>query len=85
MAHLSHIFDTLDAEVLDEFKFHFIAGHGGYPLVGTPAQIVQQIERLSAMGVDGLLISWLDYLPECQFWIDEVLPLMEAAGQRHPV
>lgn len=73
---------TLDDVVLDAFKFHFIAGHGGYPLVGTPAEIVEEIERLSALGVDGLLISWLDYLPECQQWIDSVLPLMEEAGLR---
>jgi hypothetical protein len=37
------------------------------------------------MGVDGLLISWVDYLGECRQWIDDVLPLMEQAGQRRPV
>ena len=74
--------DTLDAAVLEDFKFHFIAGHGGYPLVGTPGQVVAQMEKLSAMGVDGLLISWLDYLGECPYWIDEVLPRVEQAGQR---
>jgi len=68
--------------VLDEFKFHFIAGHGGYPLVGTPEQIVQGLLRLSNMGVDGVLISWLDYIAECQQWIDEVLPLMVQAELR---
>ena len=73
---------TLDTEVLEEFKFHFIAGHGGYPMVGTPEQIVAQMERLSTMGVDGLLLSWVDYLGECRQWIDEVMPLMESAGLR---
>ena len=74
--------ETLEPALMEAFKFHFKAGHGGYPLVGTPEQIVDQIERLSRMGVDGLLISWLDYLGECQQWIDEVLPLMRQAGQR---
>lgn len=74
--------ETLDDEVLNAFKFHFIAGHGGYPLIGTPEQVVDQIERLSAMGVDGMLLSWLDYLGEGRQWIDQVLPLMEQAGQR---
>lgn len=73
---------TLDKDVLEAFKFHFIAGHGGYPLIGTPEQIVSQIDRLSALGVDGILLSWLDYLGECQQWVDDVLPLMEQAGQR---
>lgn len=74
--------ETLDDAVLNAFKFHFIAGHGGYPLIGTPEQVVEQIERLSAMGVDGMLLSWLDYLGEGRQWIDKVLPLMEQAGQR---
>ena len=74
--------ETLPKEVLDEFRFHFIAGHGGYPLVGTPEQIVDEIGKLSDMGVDGMLISWVDYKTECKQWIDEVIPLMEQAGQR---
>ena len=75
---------TLSDEVLEAFKFHFKAGFGGYPLVGTAEQIVAGIERLSNMCVDGLLISWVDYLGECQQWIDDVLPLMEQAGLREP-
>jgi alkanesulfonate monooxygenase SsuD/methylene tetrahydromethanopterin reductase-like flavin-dependent oxidoreductase (luciferase family) len=74
--------ETLPKEVLDEFRFHFIAGHGGYPLVGTPEQIVDEIGKLSDMGVDGMLISWVDYKTECQQWIKEIIPLMEQAGQR---
>jgi len=76
--------ETLEPGVMDAFRFHFKAGHGGYPLVGTPEQIVEQIEALSAIGVDGLLLSWVDYLAECRQWIDRVLPLMEQAGQREP-
>ena len=74
--------ETLEPSVMEAFKFHFKAGHGGYPLIGTPEHVVNQIERLSRMGVDGLLISWLDYLSECQQWIEQVLPLMEQAGLR---
>ena len=32
---------TLPKEVLAEMKKHFIAGWGGYPIIGTPEQIVQ--------------------------------------------
>ena len=76
--------DTLEPAVMEAFKFHFKAGHGGYPLVGTPDQIVSQMERLSAMGVDGILLSWVDYLGEARQWIDRVMPLMEQAGLREP-
>jgi hypothetical protein len=43
-------------------------------------QIVKQVELLLRMCVDGLLISWLDYLGESKQWIDHGLPLMEQAG-----
>jgi FMNH2-dependent dimethyl sulfone monooxygenase len=74
--------ETLPNEVLEEFRFHFIAGHGGYPLVGTAEQIVDEMQKLSDIGVDGILISWVDYKTECRQWIDEIMPLMEQAGQR---
>ena len=44
-----------------------------------------EIGKLIEIGVDGMLISWVDYKTECKQWIDEVLPLMEQAGQRAPV
>ena len=74
--------ETLPPDVLDEFRFHFIAGHGGYPLVGTAEQIVDEMDKLIEIGIDGILISWVDYKNECKQWIDEVMPLMEQAGQR---
>lgn len=73
---------TLEPSVLEDFKYHFKAGHGGYPLVGTPDQIVSTMQTLSTMGVDGVLLSWVDYLNEAKYWIEKVLPLMEQAGLR---
>ena len=77
--------ETLDPKVLDEFRFHFIAGHGGYPLVGTPETIVAEIDKLIEIGIDGVLMSWVDYKTELAQWIDDVMPLMEQAGQRAPM
>ena len=74
--------ETLPPEALDEFRFHFIAGHGGYPLVGTAERIVDEIGKLVEIGVDGILVSWVDYKTECRQWIDDVMPLMVQAGQR---
>jgi len=76
--------EVLPPEALEAFKFHFIAGWGGYPLVGTPAQIVDTMEMLSRAGLDGVVLSWVNYQAELQQWIDEVLPLMEQAGLRRP-
>ena len=74
--------ETLPSDVLNEFRRHFIGGHGGYPLIGTPEQIVDGMNDLIKMGINGILISWVDYKKECQQWIDDIMPLMEQNGQR---
>src|SRR5262249_24581598 len=61
-------------------KAPFIAGPGGYPLVGTAEQIVAELGKLADIGVDGCLISWVDFKNELAQWNDEVLPLMVEAG-----
>ena len=76
--------DTLPKKALDQFRRHFIGGHGGDPLVGTAEQIVDGMNDLIAMGIDGILVSWVDYKTECKQWIDRIMPLMEQAGQRAP-
>jgi alkanesulfonate monooxygenase SsuD/methylene tetrahydromethanopterin reductase-like flavin-dependent oxidoreductase (luciferase family) len=76
--------ETLPPDVLDQFRRHFIGGHGGYPLIGTPEQVVDGMNDLIEMGIDGILLSWVDYKTECQQWIDKVMPLMVQAGQREP-
>lgn len=77
--------DVVAPEAMEAFKFHFKAGWGGYPLVGTPEQIVDELEQLSRVGLEGCVLSWVDYPSELQQWIDEVMPLMEQAGLRKPV
>jgi alkanesulfonate monooxygenase SsuD/methylene tetrahydromethanopterin reductase-like flavin-dependent oxidoreductase (luciferase family) len=71
-------------EVLEAMKFHFIAGWGGYPLIGTAEQIVVEMAKLSRAGLDGCLLSWVNYQTELAQWIEVVLPLMEQAGLRKP-
>lgn len=75
---------VLPPEALEAFKFHFKAGWGGYPLVGTPEQITDELETLSKAGLDGILLSWLNYQEEGPAFMREVLPLIEQAGLRAP-
>ena len=55
---------TLDPQTIEGHKAHFIAGHGGYPLVGTAERIVDELGKLADIGVDGCLISWVRYKEE---------------------
>ena len=53
-------------------------------MVGTAEQIVDELGKLAAIGVDGCLISWVDYKNELAQWNADVLPLMVQAGLRNP-
>src|SRR5579883_976451 len=74
----------LSAEALEGLKAQFVAGWGGFPLVGTPEQIVDALVQASRAGIDGVTLSWVRYEAELRQWIAEVLPLLEQAGLRQP-
>ncbi len=56
---------------------------GNVHLVGTPEQIVQWFTRLSDAGCDGVQVNFFDYLPDLEYFGQEVLPLMRQAGLRN--
>lgn len=60
----------------------FILGYGGYPLIGTPEQIVDQLLELEQAGVGGMMVGFLDYVQELDYFGERVLPLMREAGLR---
>ena len=38
----------------------------------------------TTMGLDGVVLSWVNYEAELAHWISDVLPVMEQAGLRRP-
>lgn len=76
---------ALPREVIDHFRFHLKAGWGGYPLVGTADHMVDQLEKLSDIGFDGILLSWVDYVHGLNRWNAEVMPKVVQAGLRAAV
>ena len=76
---------SCSTEYLDKFRENFIAGWGGYPLVGTADQVTDKLLELSRTGVDGTLISLVDYNAELPYWNEKVMPLLEQAGLRKPL
>jgi alkanesulfonate monooxygenase SsuD/methylene tetrahydromethanopterin reductase-like flavin-dependent oxidoreductase (luciferase family) len=73
---------TLPSEVLAEMKKHFIAGWGGYPLIGTKEQIVDGLVAMSKMGLDGTLLNWPRYIDDQRWFQKHVYPLVQQAGLR---
>ena len=60
------------------------AGWGGYPLVGSAEDVAGTMSALSAAGVDGLLLTWLDYEGGLTRLAEGVLPRLEQSGLRQP-
>jgi len=54
----------------------------GYPIVGTPRQVADEIYALSEAGIDGLCLTWFNYEAGMPYFIREVLPLLEKSGLR---
>lgn len=75
----------LPPEVAAEMRQRFAAGAGGFPpLVGTSETIAQRLEMLSDAGIDGVLLTWLDYDAGLSNFTGDVLPRLEKAGLRAP-
>jgi dimethylsulfone monooxygenase len=73
---------VMPLELIEQFKFHLKAGWGGYPLVGTPERIADTLKTLSHMGIDGMLLNWVDYWDGLERWNRQVMPLLIQAGLR---
>jgi len=57
---------------------------GVYPFVGTPDDIADEMARMSATGLAGCTVAFVDYLKEIPYFLAEVLPRLERLGLRRP-
>jgi alkanesulfonate monooxygenase SsuD/methylene tetrahydromethanopterin reductase-like flavin-dependent oxidoreductase (luciferase family) len=60
----------------------FIAGWGGYQLVGTKDQVVDGLAMLSRAGLDGILLCWPRFEQGMREFRDVTYPLLKQAGLR---
>lgn len=60
------------------------AGAGGSIVVGDAERIADEMAALNAAGLDGLLLSWVNFEDGLKRLQKEVLPRLEAAGLRQP-
>jgi FMNH2-dependent dimethyl sulfone monooxygenase len=73
---------TFSPEAIKHLKELFIAGWGGYPLIGTKEQVVDGLKMLSAMGLDGVLLSWPRYEEGMREFKNVTYPLLVQTGLR---
>ncbi len=55
---------------------------GGYPFVGTPDRVADELAAFSKAGVRGIAVSFVNYLDDLPYFRDEVLPRLERMGLR---
>jgi dimethylsulfone monooxygenase len=56
----------------------------GHPLVGTAQHIAEELAAISRIGIDGVILTWVDYVDGVNRFNRGVLPLLEQAGLRKP-
>ena len=71
---------SMPPEAAEKLAYALKAGFAGYPLVGDADHIARLFWNLSAAGVDGFLLTWLDYEGGLDRFGREVLPRLERAG-----
>jgi alkanesulfonate monooxygenase SsuD/methylene tetrahydromethanopterin reductase-like flavin-dependent oxidoreductase (luciferase family) len=70
-------------DLLALIRDRMAAGHGGFPLTGTPEQVAEGIISLHEAGFRGTTLSFVDYAEEFPYFRDTVLPILEARGGRN--
>lgn len=69
-------------DLLALIRDRMAAGHGGFPLIGTPEQVAAGIISLAEAGFRGTTLSFVDYVAEFPYFRDTVLPILAEKGLR---
>ena len=56
----------------------------GPAIVGDAQSIAEQLAAISDVGIDGLILTWVDYVDGVERFNRQVLPLLEQMGLRKP-
>lgn len=69
-------------ELYDQLRKALVHGMSGFSMIGTPDDVVEGLSRISTAGFDGIGFSFVNYLDELPYFIQEVLPRLKRLGLR---
>jgi FMNH2-dependent dimethyl sulfone monooxygenase len=72
-------------ELRAKIRAGYARGMGGLPIIGDPDTVAGYLADLSAAGLNGVGVSFINYLDELPYFRDEVLPRLERLGLRAPL
>ncbi|MBK6658855.1 MAG: LLM class flavin-dependent oxidoreductase [Proteobacteria bacterium] len=67
---------SFNQQTLETFAF----GAGSLPLLGTADDVAEQIAELYRRGMDGVLMSYMDYLGDTRRFGADIVPRLRALG-----
>ena len=73
---------SIPPEIMPKVRNDMVAGYGGFPLIGTREQIVDDLRMLANAGVDGILLTWPAFIDGMRRFEREVHPLLIEVGLR---
>lgn len=78
-------FSQMPPEQAEAIKAKLLAGFGSLHLVGTPEQIADGLQSMLDIGLDGVVLTCVNYLDDIPQFVEKVMPVLEQRGLRHPV
>jgi alkanesulfonate monooxygenase SsuD/methylene tetrahydromethanopterin reductase-like flavin-dependent oxidoreductase (luciferase family) len=74
---------TVPPEEFEQRRNYFAANAiGGFPYVGTPDKIADELASLARAGLRGVALSFVNYLNDLPYFCTEVLPRLQRMGLR---
>jgi alkanesulfonate monooxygenase SsuD/methylene tetrahydromethanopterin reductase-like flavin-dependent oxidoreductase (luciferase family) len=72
---------NLGSGSFDQFTLEmFTLGAGALPLIGTAEQVALKLQRLHALGMDGVLLCFLSYYEDTVRFGQDIVPLLRQMG-----
>lgn len=65
-----------------EYRKRFAGGIGTYPLIGTPESVTAEMRQMHEAGYAGTTLTFCNFRDELPYFIERVMPLMQASGLR---
>lgn len=82
MALLGQHAKSFTPDELRQHRVRFAGGHGTYPVIGSPDDVADELERIADAGLAGTTIAFVNYTREFPYFRDEILPRLERRGLR---
>jgi alkanesulfonate monooxygenase SsuD/methylene tetrahydromethanopterin reductase-like flavin-dependent oxidoreductase (luciferase family) len=76
--------DDISDEARRRFHMRAATANGATPVIGDPDSVADQLAAIADAGCDAVAMGLPNYLNDLPFFVQEVLPRLEAKGLRVP-